>query len=208
MIIYLCIKFQSNTTMLSKDIARKPKVLCMGRTGQTYVRTAVILYAPHPPNWKWRGHKNNIRFGYSLEAPLWGASHEYPQHMFFCCFFFFTFCCFFFCLFVCFLNWEISSFGLQTMAMARSIYLPETSDNAPTDICALRRFRSASAFIVWSESILGPFWIAKDAKFLQRRDWSDYMESQADLSLHWSMYQKASRKHTYIILTPLNPTFI
>ena len=33
MIIYLCIKFQSNTPILSKDIARKPKVL---RTGQTY----------------------------------------------------------------------------------------------------------------------------------------------------------------------------
>ena len=43
MIIYLCIKFQSNATILSKDIARKPFVLC---TGQTYVRTAVILYAP------------------------------------------------------------------------------------------------------------------------------------------------------------------
>ena len=43
MIIYLCIKFQSNTPILSKDIARKPKVL---RTGLTYVRTAVILYAP------------------------------------------------------------------------------------------------------------------------------------------------------------------
>ena len=35
MIIYLCIKFQSNTPILSKDIARKPKVL---RTGRTDVR--------------------------------------------------------------------------------------------------------------------------------------------------------------------------
>ena len=33
MIIYLCIKFQSNTQILSKDIARKPKVLRTGRTG-------------------------------------------------------------------------------------------------------------------------------------------------------------------------------
>ena len=34
MIIYLCIKFQSNTPILSKDIARKPKVLRTGRTGR------------------------------------------------------------------------------------------------------------------------------------------------------------------------------
>ena len=31
MIIYLCIKFQSNTPILSKDITRKPKVLRMGQ---------------------------------------------------------------------------------------------------------------------------------------------------------------------------------
>ena len=39
MIIYLCIKFQSNTPFISKDIARKPKVLRTGRTGRTDVRT-------------------------------------------------------------------------------------------------------------------------------------------------------------------------
>ena len=39
MIIYLCIKLQSNTPILSKDIARKPKVLRMGRTDGTDVRT-------------------------------------------------------------------------------------------------------------------------------------------------------------------------
>ena len=36
MIIYLCIKFQSNTPIFLKDTARKPFVLSMGRT---YVRT-------------------------------------------------------------------------------------------------------------------------------------------------------------------------
>ena len=39
MIIYLCIKFQSNIPILSKDIARKPTVLRTGRTGGTDVRT-------------------------------------------------------------------------------------------------------------------------------------------------------------------------
>ena len=34
MIIYLCTKFQSNTPILSKDIARKPKVLRIGQTGR------------------------------------------------------------------------------------------------------------------------------------------------------------------------------
>ena len=76
MIIYLCIKFQSNTPILSKDIARKPKVLHMGRTDgmdwrdrrtgrtdrmdwrdrRTYGQR--WYYMPHlPPHWKWRGHK-------------------------------------------------------------------------------------------------------------------------------------------------------
>ena len=36
MIIYLCIKFQSNTPILSKDIARKPKVLLTGWDGPMY----------------------------------------------------------------------------------------------------------------------------------------------------------------------------
>ena len=48
MIIYLCIKFQSNTPILSKDIARKPKALRTGRTDVRTVQTAVILYAPPP----------------------------------------------------------------------------------------------------------------------------------------------------------------
>ena len=34
MIIYRCIKFQTNTPILSKDIARKPKVLSMGWTDE------------------------------------------------------------------------------------------------------------------------------------------------------------------------------
>ena len=49
MIIYLCIKFQSNKSIFSKDVAQKPFVLRTGRTGQMgqrYVRKAEILYAP------------------------------------------------------------------------------------------------------------------------------------------------------------------
>ena len=67
MIMYLCMKYESNTPMFSKDIARKPFFV---RTGQvvrdvrmyvrtyvrTDVRTRVMLYAP-PPHYKWRGHK-------------------------------------------------------------------------------------------------------------------------------------------------------
>ena len=43
MSIYLSKKFQSNIPIFTKDI--EPFVL---RTGRTYVRTAVILYAPQP----------------------------------------------------------------------------------------------------------------------------------------------------------------
>ena len=41
MIIYLCMKYESNTPMFSKDIARKPFFV---RTGRTYVRTYVRTY--------------------------------------------------------------------------------------------------------------------------------------------------------------------
>ena len=55
MIIYLCMKYESNTPMFLKDITRKPFFV---RTGQnvrdvriyvrTDVRTRVMLYAPPP----------------------------------------------------------------------------------------------------------------------------------------------------------------
>ena len=45
MIIHLCIKFQSNASIFSEDIAQKPFVLCTGRTD---VRIVMILYAPLP----------------------------------------------------------------------------------------------------------------------------------------------------------------
>ena len=37
---------------------------------------------------------------------------------------------------------------------------------------------------VWSESLLGAFWITKYAKFLhaENGDWSDYVDAKADLS--------------------------
>ena len=57
MIIYLCIKFQSNTPFLSKDIPRKPKVLRMGRTGRDGRTYGQWWYWMHP-HWKWWGHKN------------------------------------------------------------------------------------------------------------------------------------------------------
>ena len=53
MIIYLCIKFQSNTPILSKDIARKPTYGTdgTGRTDGTDVRTdsGDTICAPPPP---------------------------------------------------------------------------------------------------------------------------------------------------------------
>ena len=42
MIIYLCIKYESNTLIFSKDIKRKPFFVPMDGT---YIRTAVIQYA-------------------------------------------------------------------------------------------------------------------------------------------------------------------
>ena len=49
-------KYESNTPMFSKDIARKLFFVHMGRTYvRTDVRTRVMLYAP--PHYKWWGHK-------------------------------------------------------------------------------------------------------------------------------------------------------
>ena len=49
MIIYLCIKFQSNTPIFSKDIARKPFVLRTGQTDGTDICTdSGITMCPHP----------------------------------------------------------------------------------------------------------------------------------------------------------------
>ena len=59
------------------------------------------------------------------------------------------------------------------------------SSNVPSDMCTQRKFRSACAFVVWSESALGAFWIAKDATFLHadNEDWSDCADAETDLSL-------------------------
>ena len=47
---------------------------------------------------------------------------------------------------------------------------------------------------VWSESYLGAFWIANDAKFNQsdNEDWSDSADAQADLSLSWADMSECS----------------
>ena len=53
--MYLCMKYESNTPVFSKDIARKPFFL---RTGQDVRSNKGDAICP-PPHYKWRGHKNN-----------------------------------------------------------------------------------------------------------------------------------------------------
>ena len=67
MIIYLCMKYESNTPMFLKDIARKPFFVRKGqdvRDVRMYVRTyghtdKGDAICP-PPHYKWRGHKKSI----------------------------------------------------------------------------------------------------------------------------------------------------
>ena len=56
-----------------------------------------------------------------------------------------------------------------------------------TVICNDLLTRSEIIRVVWSESSLTSFWIAKEAKFLHtdNEDWSDYADAQVDLSLLW-----------------------
>ena len=74
MITYLCMKYESNTPMFSKDIARKPfsyvrTYVC------TDVRTRVMLYAPPPPpHYKWRGHKKALHdVRYNRVSKKWAS---------------------------------------------------------------------------------------------------------------------------------------
>ena len=61
MIIYLCMKYESNTPMSAKDIARKAFFVRTGRTYVcTYVGTRVMLYPP-PPIINGGGIKNFMR---------------------------------------------------------------------------------------------------------------------------------------------------
>ena len=62
MIIYLCMKYESNTPMFSKDIARKPFFV---RTGQDVRDVRMYVHTDKgdaicPPHIKWRGHKKII----------------------------------------------------------------------------------------------------------------------------------------------------
>ena len=59
------------------------------------------------------------------------------------------------------------------------------SEIVPLDMCTQPRFRSACAFAVWSDFLLGTFWIAKAANSLNEdnEDWSDCTVVQAELSL-------------------------
>ena len=52
-------------------------------------------------------------------------------------------------------------------------------------LCSQRRLRSAWASAVWSESSLCAHWVAKDPSFIHAdsEDWSDWADTQADLSL-------------------------
>ena len=50
MIIYLCMKYESNTPMYPKDIARKPFFV---PTGRTYGQGWCYMHR----HYKWRGHK-------------------------------------------------------------------------------------------------------------------------------------------------------
>ena len=62
------------------------------------------------------------------------------------------------------------------------------SENVPLDIMRPMKIQiSLCSCMVWSESSLGEFWIAKDTKFLyvDNKDWSDCEDEQSDLSLRY-----------------------
>ena len=58
---------------------------------------------------------------------------------------------------------------------------------------------------VWSESSLGAFRIAKDAKFLyaDNEDWPYCAEAQADLSLRWAHMSEGAFPHVAVYIDQL-----
>ena len=71
-----------------------------------------------------------------------------------------------------------------------------TSDNVPLDMCAKQKFRSAPAH-ARSESSLGVFWIAKDAKFLH----ADNKESDQTARMHrlfWAFVWRKCQKVLFL----------
>ena len=64
---------------------------------------------------------------------------------------------------------------------------------------------------VWSESSLCPQWVAKDPSFLHAdsKDWSDWADAQADLSLRWEhmpfcwFYHEAAQMSMHLPVTIL-----
>ena len=60
--------------------------------------------------------------------------------------------------------------------------------NQQNYLCAQRRLRSPGHQPVWSESSFCTQWVAKDPSFLHEasKDWSDWTDIQADLSLRWA----------------------
>ena len=61
------------------------------------------------------------------------------------------------------------------------------SEKVTLDVNPAKNQVSLHIHAVWSESSLGIFWIAKDANFLHmdKGDWSNCSDTQADLSLCW-----------------------
>ena len=76
---------------------------------------------------------------------------------------------------------------LQDIVIRYGCIRAATSGKVPLGMCAQRSFRSGCACAAWSESLLGAFWIAKDANFLQAENKSlmRLHGCSGDLSIRW-----------------------
>ena len=94
--------------------------------------------------------------------------------------------------------WKISVFlseNFQFLMVKLSVYLNRRvfvmcNVRKPTvgHMCPAKIQISPGIHTVWSESLLGASWIAKDASFFMqiKMTWSDCVDVQADLSLRWT----------------------
>ena len=106
---------------------------------------------------------------------------------------------------------EIRKFYLD-IPLSRNDKWASTWQNQTKWMCAQRRLRSEWASAQSDQSLLCIQWLAKDPSFLQAdsQDWSDWADTQADLSLRWVHMQFCwfCRTLAQIILSLLYPKLL
>ena len=93
--------------------------------------------------------------------------------------------------------WNYFLLHICFVCFDKKFYITATPESAPSNVSAYLRFRSACAFVVWSESSLGAFCVAKDARFL-RADNEDSIQTERKHRLIWVFVLRTRQKVRFL----------